>query len=60
MNNENRNGNEINSKDENSLFLILFRSKSLLDFVEKNEKLSESQKEKIENISNENNSRRNE
>jgi serine/threonine protein kinase len=48
MKDENKNEIEINSKEENSLFFVLLRSRSISDFGEKNEKLSESHKEIIE------------
>ena len=44
MKDENKNGIEINSKDGNSLFSVLFRSKTI---SENNENLNQSQKEKI-------------
>ena len=48
MKDENKNGIEINSKDENSLFLVLFGSKTISDLGGKNENLNQSQNEKIE------------
>ena len=47
MKDENKNEIEIDSKDGNSLFFILFRIKSISDLGEKNENLNENQKERI-------------
>ena len=48
MKDENKNEIEINSKDGDSLFFILLRSRSISDSGQKNGQLDESQKEKIE------------